>query len=99
MPSNILAVNTTAANSADIIVSANTPLLVALKGNTGPYVLTPNNIAQEASVEIRLKDDAGQYWVFDALHTKFKRFLLLTGAGTYKFYRTANSQPVGVFSA
>lgn len=98
MATNILAVNTTAANSADVVVTANTPLTVALKGNTGPTVLSPNNVALQASVEIRLKDDTGQYWYIDTLHTKTKPALILNGPGTYQFFRTANSQPVGVFS-
>lgn len=98
MASNILSVSTTSANSADVVVTANTPLTVALKGNTTPTVLAPNSMALYASVEIRLKDDAGLYWTYDTLHTKNKPVLLLDKPGTYQFFRSANSQPVGVFS-
>lgn len=96
MASNILSVSTTAATSNDVTVSSATTF--GLKGNSGPTVLTPNNIALAASVDIQLKDDAGQYWYMDTLHTKNKPALIIYGPGTYRFVRSANSQPVGVFS-
>lgn len=97
MPSQILAVSATAANSSDIIVSAGTPLTVALNGNTGPTVLTPNNIALQVSIDIRLKDAANNYFTIDTLNSKFKPAIVIYGPGTYQFVRS-NGQPVGVFS-
>ena len=91
MATTILSVGTTAANSADVVVEAGTPLTVALKTAAGP------NIATSAQVDILLKDDAGQYFRVDSL-TGAKRAVVINGAGTYRFSRKAG-EACGVFSA
>lgn len=87
----ILSVATGAADSADVVVSP--PFTVSLKGTPG----TP--ISDLCRVIISLKDDAGNYIEVDAL-TADRRALVINGAGTYRFSRTAvgGANAVGVFS-
>ncbi|MGW9230572.1 hypothetical protein ACWGPT_06810 [Pseudorhizobium sp. NPDC055634] len=91
MPTNILSIGTTAANSADVVVDAAAPLTVALKTAAGPEMAT------SAQVDILIKDDAGQYFRVDAL-TGSKRAVVIAGSGTYRFSRKAG-EACGVFSA
>lgn len=90
MPTQILSVNTTAADSSDVVVAAGTPLTVCLKDAAGVSV---DNAAQ---VRISLKDDAGQYFYVETLTGK-KPALVIVGAGTYRFSRIAGAS-CGVFS-
>lgn len=90
MPTQILAVNTTAADSSDVVIAAGDQLTVCLKDAAGAAV---ENAAQ---VRISLKDDAGQYFYVDTL-TGSKPALVITGAGTYRFSRIAGAS-CGVFS-
>jgi predicted RecA/RadA family phage recombinase len=90
MPAEILAVNTTAADSADIVVAAGDILTVALKDAAGPKVEAGCNVL------IFLKDDAGQYFQIGALDY-VNRCLVITGPGTYRFSRLAGGS-CGVFS-
>lgn len=90
MATEILAVGTTAVDSADVVVAAGTPLTVGLKDAAGP------DISDTAIVYISLKDDAGQYFRVDAL-TPAKPALIIYGAGTYRFSRLAGVA-CGVFS-
>lgn len=90
MPTEILAVNTTAADSSDVVVAAGDTLTVCLKDAAGPGVLGG------ALVRISLKDDAGQYFQVDTLSGS-KPALVITGAGTYRFTRVAGPS-CGVFS-
>jgi hypothetical protein len=85
----ILAVNTTAADSADVVV-AGTPLTVSLKDAAGP------RIAANALVHISIKDDAGQYFRVGQLNTD-KPVAVIDGPGTYRFSRVAGTS-CGVFS-
>lgn len=86
MPSNILATGNTAADSADVVVAAGTPLTVVLKGAD-----------KLADVRIKLKDDAGTYTQVGTL-SKASPALLINAPGTYRFTRIAGGS-CGVFSA
>lgn len=89
MATQILAVGTTAADSADVVVT--TPVTVCLKDAAGPYV------ASGAHVNVSLKDDAGQYFIVDQM-TNGKPAIVISGPGTYRFSRLAGVG-CGVFSA
>lgn len=84
MPTQILAIDTTAADSGDVVVAEGEQLTVSLKDAAGP------RIANGARVEIQLKDDAGQYFTVDTLN-QGKSSVVIAGAGTYRF-----SRPLGV---
>lgn len=90
MPTQILAVGTTAADSADVVVAAGDQLTVCLKDAAGP------RLAANAMVHILLKDDAGEYFRVDALSTA-RPAVVIAAAGTYRFSRPAGPS-VGVFS-
>lgn len=90
MPTQILAIGTTALDSADQVVSAGTPLTVCLKDAAGP------SVGDLASVEIQLKDDAGQYFKIDELNA-LKPAVMIVAPGTYRFSRRAGVS-CGVFS-
>lgn len=90
MPTQILAVGTTAADSSDVVVAAGATLAVSLKDAAGP------NVLGGALVHIALKDDAGQYFRFDRLTTG-RPALALVAPGTYRFSRVAGTS-CGVFS-
>jgi hypothetical protein len=89
MPTQILAVGTSAADSSDVVVAAGTLLTVALKDAAGPDVLGG------ATVNVLLKDDGGQYFAIDQLDSS-KRALVLA-PGTWRFTRVAGAS-CGVFS-
>lgn len=91
MPSEILAVGTTAANSGDQVVASGSTLTVCLKDSAGP------DIGPTARVDILLKDDAGQYFTVDTLDYR-RRAVQLIAAGTYRFSRVASGDACGVFS-
>jgi hypothetical protein len=86
----ILAINTTAANSTDQTVAAGDQLTVCLKDAAGPAV------GSGARVDILLKDDSGQYFAVGSL-TGGKPAVVITGAGVYRFTRFAGVS-CGVFS-
>lgn len=90
MATEVLAVGTTAANSADVVVASGSELTVALKDAGGPLV------DSDARVDVALKDDAGQYFIVDRLTAA--RPALVVGAGTWRFIRPAGVS-CGVFSA
>ena len=90
MATEILAVGTNEANSADVVVVAGTPLAVCLKDAAGPRVLAA------ARVEILLKDNTGEYFVVHSL-TGARPATVLMGAGTYRFSRVSSAS-CGVFS-
>lgn len=90
MPTQILAVNTTAADSADVVIASGERLTVCLKDAAGGVIGTG------ARVDIKLKDDAGEYFYVDTL-TSGKPGLVIVGAGTYRFTRIAGTS-CGVFS-
>jgi hypothetical protein len=90
MPSEILAIGTTAANSADQVVSAGTPLTVCLKDAAGP------DVVGYACVDILLKADSGEYFQVDSLTTS-NPALMIVAPGTYRFSRRAGVS-CGVFS-
>lgn len=91
MPTQILAVGSTAVDSADVVVSAGTPLTVCLKDGAGP------TIDGLAVVNILLKDDAGQYFQVDSLNSTTRPALMIVAPGTYRFSRPAGPS-CGVFS-
>jgi hypothetical protein len=91
MPTQILAVGTSALDSSDVVVPAGTPLTVCLKDAAGP------DIGRDVRVDILLKDDAGQYFPVDSLNHG-KPALMIVAAGTYLFRRVAGLDPCGVFS-
>ncbi|MCA1361235.1 hypothetical protein I6F14_07955 [Bradyrhizobium sp. IC3069] len=84
MPTEILAIGTGAANSADQVVTASTPITYCLKDTLGPD-LGPN-----VQVDILLRDDAGQYFQVDSLGARNKA-VMIVAAGTYRFSRIATS--------
>lgn len=90
MPTQILAVGTTAADSADVVVAAGSELTVGMKDAAGTTVLGG------ATVKILLKDDAGQYFEIGELNAS--RPALVLASGTWRFSRPAGPS-VGVFSA
>ncbi|MET4199076.1 hypothetical protein ABIA95_003076 [Bradyrhizobium sp. LA8.1] len=90
MPTQILAIGVTAADSADQVVSTGTPLTVCLKDAAGPAV------GDLAFVDILLKDDAGQYFLVETL-SALKPALMIVAPGTYRFSRRAGVS-CGVFS-
>lgn len=81
----ILATNNTAADSADVPVTAATT--VSLKGVTD----------SKASVIIKLKDDGGAYVPVGSLSSSLP-CVLIVAPGTYRFTRVAGAT-CGVFSA
>lgn len=89
MPSSILATNTTAASSSDVIVAAGAFLTVGLKDADG------DQVDHTVKVYVELKDDAGQYNKVDTL-TGVRPALVLS-AGTWRFSRPAGAS-CGVFS-
>lgn len=92
MPTQILAVGTADANSADVVIAAGASLTVCIKDAAGPVV--PNG----SIVGILLKDDAGQYFQVDQL-TAHRPAVVITGAGTYRFSRNNKAGvSCGVFS-
>ena len=92
MPTEILAVGTADANSADVVIAADSSLTVAPKDATGPVV------ASGAIVDILLKDDDDQYFLIDTL-TVHKPAVVISAPGTYRFSRkNRGSAACGVFS-
>jgi hypothetical protein len=89
MPTEILAIGNTAADSADQVVGPGATLTVCLKSATG--------LADPSCIFIQLKSDSGQYFVVDRL-TPFKPALMIMAAGTYRFSRAAGKESYGVFS-
>lgn len=87
MPSEILATANTAANSADVVVAAGTPITVCLKGVDG----------FKAAISIKLKDDAGNYTEVGSLAPATPA-ICITAPGTYRFSRAAGNN-CGVFRA
>lgn len=90
MPTEILAVGTTAADSADVVIASGDTLTVALKDAAGTA------LARGARVSIQLKDDDGQYFEVGRLSVA-KPAQVITGPGTYRFHRDAGTS-CGVFS-
>ncbi len=91
MASEILAIGTGAANSSDVVVSAGTPVAVALKAAGGA-------VDTRARVIISLKDDGGAYNVVDEMNFPNRPALVLIGPGSYRFSRAAQASACGVFS-
>lgn len=90
MPTELLAVGTTAASSTDLVVEAGEPVTVCLKDAAGP------RLDNAARVHIEIKDDDGQYIYVETL-TGSRPALVLFGAGTYRCSRQAGAS-CGVFS-
>jgi hypothetical protein len=86
----ILPINTTAADSSDVVVADGEKLTVCLKDAAGPA------IAAGARVDIRLKADNGEYFTIDAL-SQGKPALVIAAEGTYRFSRFSGAS-CGVFS-
>jgi hypothetical protein len=86
----LLAINTTAANSGDTTIASGDQLTVCLKDAAGPVIGTA------ARVDVQLKDDSAQYFTVATL-SGAKPALVITGAGTYRFSRVAGTS-CGVFS-
>lgn len=86
----LLAIGTTDANSADVVVASGSQLTVCLKDADGAVV------GKYAHVQIQLKADNGQYFKVDEL-TFARPAVVISGAGTYRFVRKAGAS-CGVFS-
>lgn len=92
MPTEILAVGSADANSADVVIATGASLTVALKDAAGPVV------EQGVIVDILLKDDDGVYFRIDTL-TASKPAVVVSAAGTYRFSRRNKAgKSCGVFS-
>ena len=90
MATELLAIGTTAGESADLVVT--TPVTVCLKDGAGPYV-------SGANVKIQLKADSGLYFEVGELFGGGENAAtLIVAPGTYRFVRTAGVS-CGVFSA
>ena len=87
MPTQLIATGNAAADSADLVVAAGTPVTVCLKSET-------NDLAQ---VLIKLKDDVGGYTMVGSL-TSQSPAVCITAPGTYRFSRIAGAA-CGVFRA
>ncbi|MBX4992303.1 hypothetical protein ABID08_000734 [Rhizobium binae] len=87
MATELLAVGSTAANSADLVVASGSTVLIGIKGAT----------TAQARVRITVKDDAGGYTDVGEL-TPFRPAIAITAPGTYRFSRVAGEM-CGVFSA
>jgi hypothetical protein len=93
MAAELIAVGTGAANSADIVVT-DTPVTVSLKDDAGP------ELAVGCRIDILLKDNVGAYFWIGALSSfTGQRAAVLSGPGTYRLSRTADSAACGAFSA
>lgn len=91
MATQILAVGTTAASSADVVIASGGTLTVSLKDSDGGYV--------KGRVRIELKDDGGKYVVVGELSgTVGRSSVVIDAAGTYRFTRYPGDS-CGVFSA
>lgn len=86
MATELLATASTAANSADIVVAAGTPVIVMMKDQTGA----------DARIRILLKDEDAAYWDVGEL-TPARPALGLSIAGTYRLTRVAGAT-CGAFS-
>lgn len=87
MATQLLAVGTTAADSADITAAAGTPVTLFLKGSAdGP--------ADSAAVcEIKVKDSAGLYHKIGELNGREagKACVVIDGPGTFRVSRVAGA--------
>lgn len=94
MPTEILAVGTTLANSADVPVDDGSELVVFLKDAAG------GRVASTARVNILLKDDDGAYFFAGSLvgSDPEKTSAVLAGGATYRFTRPAGVGSCGVSS-
>ena len=91
MATEILAVGTDAANSSDVVVTAD-GLTVALKDAAG------TRVDPKSRVEIQIKDDDGEYFLVDTMNGG-KAAVFIAAPGTYRFSRFATGASCGVFSA
>lgn len=85
MATQLLAVNTTAASSSDIVIADGESVTVCLKGFT-----------THSRVNISLKDDGGAYVDVGVLQAGAPA-LVISGPGTYRVTRVAGAA-CGVFS-
>ena len=90
MATQLLAVGSTAASSADLVVAPGSPVTVCLNSASGPLTLG------DARMEIQFKDFAGQSFTVEALTCRSPAMTII-GAGTYRFTRPAGPA-CGVFS-
>lgn len=92
MATQILAVGTTAADSADQVVAVGATLGVGINDAAG------TDVPRGAIIFIYLKDPAGQYFQIGKLNQANPSYSINT-PGTYRFSRKANTVACGVFSA
>lgn len=90
MPTQVLAVGTTAADSSDVVIAAGSELTVGIKDAAGPLV------DSTAVILVMLKDDAGQYFRVGQLDVYHPALVL--AAGTWRLTRVAGAS-CGAFSA
>ncbi len=83
MPTQVLAVGTTAADSSDVVVASGSQLTVGIKDAAGTLV------DSEAMILVMLKDDAGQYFRIDYLSAA--RPALVLSMGTWRLSRIAGA--------
>lgn len=87
MATELLATASTAANSADLVVDPDVPVIVMMKDQTGA----------EARIRILIKDEDGAYFDVGEL-TPARPALGIGIAGTYRLTRVAGNT-CGAFSA
>lgn len=86
---NILAVGTTAANSADFVLAVGEEATLLLVDAAGPTV------AGGARVSLQSKDSAGNYFTIFGL-SAVTNSVVVQAKGTYRVSRAANSISCGV---
>jgi len=88
MASELLAIGSGPANSADVTVDEGEQLTVCLKDTAGPKV-------HSGRVEVQLKDDDAEYFTIATLNN-VDLAIVLVGPGVYRFRRSVGA--CGVFS-
>lgn len=86
---NVLTIGTSAADSSDIVVAANSTASFGLKKTSGG---TPN---PRSLIKVYRKDDVGGYNLIARMNTSYPTLVL--PEGTYRFSRAAGPS-VGVYS-
>lgn len=90
MATQLLAVGTGYAASADFTIATGSQATIALKATA------PAGVGG-AYVTLQMKDDAAAYYDVDYLDAGTRRAIVLVGAGTYRLTRADNGVSCGVF--
>jgi hypothetical protein len=89
MATELLATGTAAADSADVVVTAGTPVTIYLKkGSDGA-------VSASARATVKIKSSGGTYHEIGALTGQYQA-LVIDGPGTYRISRETASEAFGV---